>query len=140
MFDKNFYGRIEAWRELRDQVETSNNPFDLVKSFWNKAPLVNFATDPYDKSTWPDPWEMILQNEYCDFMKVLASFYTLQLTERFSQSHFEIHIVLDDKESRMKYFLLVDNQPFGYYNDTSIDKKDISIFSSQVRHVMQPIT
>lgn len=122
MFDKPFVQKIKMWRELRQSVETAENPFDLVLDFWKDAPTTKIATDPYNKDTWPDPWEMILQNEYCEFMKILAIFYTLQLTDRFSHCHFEIHIFLDQQESRTIYLLSVDKNSLGYYNDSYIAK------------------
>jgi len=127
MFDKSFYDRLQIWQELRNQVESADEPFELVKDFWHKAPLVNISADPYDSSTWPSPWEMLLENKYCDFMKILAIFYTLQLTDRFSKSHFEIHIVLDKQESVIRYLLLVDNRTIGYYNveDATGNNKNI---------------
>lgn len=132
MFDKSFYERLIIWRDLRNAVETSEDPFGLVKDFWHKAPLVNIATDPYDSSAWPDPWEMIQQNEYCEFMKILAIFYTLQLTDRFSLSSFEIHIVLDKEESVLRYLLLVDSQTIGYYNvDKAVAEKSNIICQKQ---------
>ena len=106
--------------------------------FWNTVPTSTIAADPYDNNTWPNPWELLKENTYCEFTKILAIYYTLQLTARFSQSAFEIHIVLDKKESAIKYLLFVDNQIIGYYNDRSIDANDLPTLECQMRYDVLP--
>lgn len=134
MFDQSYVERLRVWKNFRETLETSKTPLDDVIDFWNKAPLYAIATDPYDADSWPDPWTMIANNEYCNFVKILAIFYTLQLTDRFSQSRFEIHIVLDKKESEIKYLLFVDNHAIGYYYDKSIDTKELPTLECQMRY------
>lgn len=136
MFEKSFYERLRVWRELRNKVETSNTPFEDVLDFWRKAPLGRPYTDPYDSENWPDPWELIHENIYCEFLQILGICYTLQLTERFSTSSFEIHITLDKKQDAIVYLLFVDNQAIGYYNDGSIDEHDIEHLICQMHHTV----
>ena len=137
MFDKPYYDRIKCWKQLRDEIETAADPFTRVLEFWQSAPATSIATDPYDKESWPDPWEMIEQNEYCDFMKILAIFYTFQLTERFSQCQFGINIFLDDKESKTIYLLSVDKKSIGYYNESYITRVT-NTFEPQVHYNSLP--
>ena len=136
MVDKNLFDRIKLWRDFRKQLETAENPLLDVIYFWNNVPISSIAADPYDTKTWPDPWELLKENTYCEFTKILAIYYTLQLTDRFSQSSFEIHIVLDKKESAMKYLLFVDNQAIGYYNNGVIDRKEIKHLKCQMHHTV----
>jgi|TARA_B100000035_G_scaffold310546_1_gene318534 hypothetical protein len=117
MFPNNYFQRLELWRNLRTKIETASSPFDIVFDFWNSVPTDSISADPYDKNSWPDPWEMIKENTYCEFGKILAIMYTLQLTERFSQATFEIHITLDKDKSRFVYLLSVDNTTIGIYNN-----------------------
>ena len=138
MVDKNLFDRIKLWRQFREQLETAENPLLDVIYFWNNVPISSIAADPYDTKTWPDPWELLKENTYCEFTKILAIYYTLQLTDRFSQSSFEIHIVLDKKESAMKYLLFVDNQAIGYYYDKSIDTKELPNLECQMRYDVLP--
>jgi hypothetical protein len=133
-----FYHRLKLWKEFRDTLETSETPFKDVLDFWKDAPIGVRCADPYDSKTWPDPWELIDENNYCEFLQILGICYTLQLTERFSQSHFEIHITLDKQEEYLVYLLFVDNQPIGYYNNESIDKSNLELFVSQMHHTMLP--
>lgn len=133
-----FYERLNNWKQFRDTLETSDTPFDDVLEFWKAAPLTARSADPYDMKTWPNPWELIDENIYCEFLQILGIYYTLQLTERFSDSQFEIHITLDKKQEYIVYLLFVDNLPLGYYNEECIDESKLSNFVSQMRHTMTP--
>lgn len=138
MFDKSYVERIKAWRSFRLTLEETISPFEDTIEFWNNAPLSSIAADPYDKTTWPTPWEMIEENRYCDFTKILAIYYTLQLTDRFSSSRFEIHITLDEKESVIRYLLFVDNLTIGYYYNKSIDATDLPMLKCQMQYDTLP--
>jgi hypothetical protein len=139
MFAKQtFFERLKLWKEFRETIETSKTPLEDVLNFWRMAPLGRQYTDPYDSALWPDPWELIEENIYCEFLQILGVCYTLQLTERFSQSKFEIHITLNKKENAIVYLLFVDNQPIGYYNDESIDISKLRNFVSQMHHTVEP--
>jgi len=134
MFNLHFLERVRVWRDFRSELETSVDPLNDCISFWNRAPIGRISADPYDRETWPDPWELLKENTYCEFTKILAIYYTLQLTERFSESAYEIHIVLDAKESAMHYLLLVDNQAIGYYYDSCIDANELPVLQSQLQY------
>lgn len=138
MVEKDYVGRIKLWRNLRLNLEDSDCPVTDAISFWNNVPVSNIAADPYDSATWPTPWELLKENTYCEFTKILAIYYTLHLTKRFSQACFEIHIVLDKKESAIKYLLFVDNQTIGYYNDRSIDATELPTMECQMRYDTLP--
>lgn len=134
MFNKSYYERLRSWKQLRELVETSDTPFNDVLDFWRMAPLGRPYTDPYNSDLWPTPWELIHENIYCEFLQILGICYTLQLTERFSSSSFEIHITLDKKQDDIVYLLFVDNQAIGYYNDGCCDTEDIKHLVCQMHH------
>jgi hypothetical protein len=131
MFNYPFEKRLSLWRDFRNGLETSENPIQDTVDFWNSVPLVAIQADPYNSETWPDPWQIIHENIFCPFVKILAICYTLQLTERFSHKSFEIHITQDIEKSETKYLLLVDGLCIGYDHSKiiSIDKitNDITI-------------
>ena len=114
MFDKNNDQRLQAWSEFRTTLETAKDPIQSVIDLYSQAPIVSIHTDPWDETVWPTPWELIQENQYCEFCIVLAMCYSLQLTERFSGSDFEIHIVIDNKNSTYNYLLYVDKTLIGY--------------------------
>ena len=93
MFDKSYVERLRSWSNFRDSLSTSKKSIEDVIKLYNCAPICTRAADPYNKDTWPDPWQLIKENNYCEFTKILAIYYTLKLSEHFSQCRFEIHIV-----------------------------------------------
>ena len=120
MFAKNFLDRIRHWKEFRESLETSETPIDDTIDFWSHAPLTTIAADPYDQEKWPGPWEMIEENIFCPFVKLLAICYTLQLTDKFSTTRFEINIVQDKENSETKYLLNFNGLCIGYDSSRAI--------------------
>ena len=117
--------RLAAWQEFRSQIESADDPARFVLDYYDKAPRVSINTDPWDNKTWPDPWELIFENQYCTFCSVLGMCYSLQLTERFTGSNFEIHIGVDHKKSRTVFLLMFNDLVIGY-NDGIVKRSDIS--------------
>ena len=126
MFDKNFEDRLITWAKFREELETHPEPFQAVIDYYNRAPISSIYNDPWDNSTWPDPWQMIEENRYCEFGIVLGMCYSLQLTERFINSTFEIHIYTDIEKSGLDYVLIVDNtHVLGYDRYKVVQKSDL---------------
>ena len=139
MFELSYEQRLASWRYLRDCVETAQDPIQEVIDFYSKAPLHTIAADPYTPSTWPDPWELLEENIYCPFVKILAIFYTLQLTDVLSGADFEIHITYDREMSQTFYLLYVNNQVIGYQHDKAITTDELpKTLQSVHRYPMQP--
>jgi hypothetical protein len=107
VFDAHNSERIKIWRDFRQQLELSPDPLQDVATFWSRAPFVNKYLDPYNTKSWPDPWKLVIDNKYDDLAICLGMCYTLQLTERFKDREFEIHMSMSPNEKR--YTLLVDN-------------------------------
>lgn len=121
MFNKKYEERLVLWSEFRETLETSKDPCQDVIDFYRLAPLVSIHTDPWERSTWPDPWQLIHDNQYCEFCRVLGYCFSLQLTERFSDGNFEIHISTD-REKGYHYFLVVNQKwVLGYEENTVLE-------------------
>jgi hypothetical protein len=114
MFNKKFEERLELWRQFRLSLETSPTPLEDAIEFYSKAPLVSIQVDPYDVDRWLGPWELLYENQYCEFSKILAICYSLQLTERFMAEDFEIHIFTNNKEATTHYLLFFQEKVIGY--------------------------
>ena len=140
MFDKKYEERVASWSDFRSTLELSKDPIQDTIIFFNPAPLVNIQTDPYASSTWPDPWELIKENTYCSFVKILAICYTLQLTDVLSRENFEIHITHDNEKSSTYYLLYVGDQVIGYTEGTHVHKNKLpnSIISHH-EYTMPPL-
>ena len=140
MFDKKYEERLSLWSTFRKTLEISNDPIQDAINFYREAPTVSIAIDPYTPITWPNPWELLEENNYCSFVKILAICYTLQLTDVLSQASYEIHITQDNKKSSTYYLLYVDDQVIGYNGETYVHKSELpNTLHSELVHSLQPL-
>jgi len=114
IFAKNYDDRLATWRDYRASLEDASDPIQEVIDLYNSAPMCSIHTDPWSPEMWPTPWELLEENKYCEFCKVLGMCYSLQLTERFSAYDFEIHIGVDTVKTDYQYLLIVDNKVINY--------------------------
>jgi hypothetical protein len=136
MFHKNYEQRLNSWSSLRQKLEVAADPFQEVIDFYKQAPYVSVHTDPWSQDMWPDPWELVYENQYDEFCTVLGMCYSLQLTDRFKGSEFEIHICTLESLSYV-YLLFVDDYVLGYDNNKVVLKKDLPMdLQSQTVYAM----
>ena len=120
-----FSHRLGLWREAREQVANHSDPIQAAIDLYTYAPWVSIHTDPYDRDSWPTPWELLQENCYCDFCRLLGIAYTLQLTECFNSEQFMIHIQRSKETGELFYLLFVGNRVIGYDGDTHVADSDI---------------
>jgi hypothetical protein len=121
MFEQKYEDRLVNWSDLRQRLETSVNPYQEVNDFYNNAPYVSIHVDPWNQASWPTPWELLFENQYCEFSCVLGQCYSLQLTDRFKDDDFEIHIGIDNKKSETYYLLIINKTTIIGWSDPSVD-------------------
>lgn len=124
MFKKPYEERLVLWRQFRDELEACKDPIQFAIDFYKDAPSVMLNADPWDQSTWPDPWELLQENMYCELTRVLGIGYSLQLTDCLNQSSFEIHIYTDSNRGYC-YLLSVDDYIVGWEENTYVSKQDL---------------
>ena len=137
MFNKKFEDRLRLWSSFRDTLTDAEDPLQDTINLFNSAPITSIATDPYDSTTWPTPWQIIQENEYCKFVKLLAICYTLQLSDRFSESSFVIYIA--STKEMTHYLLYVDDLVVGYEHTTYVHKSKVENTIIETKYVMPSI-
>lgn len=120
MFDNNEKNRLQLWKEFRTRLESSPTVFNDTAHLWSQAPFVNNFLDPFDSKSWPDPWKLIIDNKFDNLGIALGMCYTLQLTERFKDSTFEIHMSMSPIKKDWRYYLIVDNSVVLNWNFGSV--------------------
>ena len=108
MFDASSNERLAKWKQFRDTLENSNSPLEDVAEFWSHAPFVSNFLDPQNPNSWPDPWHLIIDGRFDDLAIALGMLYTLQLTQRFIGSQFEIHMSIVSQNKSPNYWLVID--------------------------------
>lgn len=74
--------RLLAWRDLR-QSQLAEPDFLLeVNDFWTFAPTIRYDIDWHEYPNWPDPWQLLVQNQLSELAKAVGIAYTILLSER----------------------------------------------------------
>ena len=120
---------MAAWLELRKQIESSDTPFELIIEFWSHAPFIpyNRLIDPYNQTSWPTPWEILVENKYDDFTIALMMAYSVKYTKRFNKSSVEIRSYFTESKSQMFNLVCIDHEVVLNYMDkpTEVRVSDI---------------
>lgn len=120
VFDLYGTERLNEWKRIRDQLESSDSPLLLVADLWSRAPFVNTYLDPACPNSWPDPWHLILDGRFDELAIALGMLYTLKLTDRFMGTFFEIHTAVSRIDSTPRFFLVVDNKHVLNYEPRAV--------------------
>jgi hypothetical protein len=84
MWPTSFDKRLKSWFELRNSVESQ--PLDLalinINHWWFETPWQPYYLHWDDQATWPDPWQLLSDNIYCDVARGLGILYTITLLDR----------------------------------------------------------
>jgi hypothetical protein len=76
-------GRIPAWRSWRNSLEnlSPEEAMNCVAETWARVPTVMHYLSPDQPNHWPNPWQLVVDNIYCDLSICLGMFYSLALIE-----------------------------------------------------------
>jgi len=81
IFQTDYDTRLQDWYNLKQ----SSKELDLLQKcviiddWWQKAPLVNRYLHTMDTDAWPNPWELLVENTYCEVARALGMCYTLYM-------------------------------------------------------------
>lgn len=123
MFNLPVDTRLSCWSDHRQQLENSENPLQEVWDFWRSTPFVpfNHNINQYNKTSWPTPWEIIVDNQYDDFTKSLMIAWTIKLTKKYNKSDVFIKSLVDEQNKRMYNVVYVDDIAINYNDEGPVD-------------------
>jgi hypothetical protein len=83
MWHTNFADRLEAWTQLRTKIATLDvePALDLVNKWWYNAPWKPYYLHWDDKENWPDPWQLLSDNVFCELARGLGILYTISMID-----------------------------------------------------------
>ena len=75
--------RLGKWREFRKHLNTLSLEEALQETadWWNRCPWAPFYLEESDPKSWPNPWDLIVENCFCDIAKAYGMACTIYLTE-----------------------------------------------------------
>ena len=84
MWPVNFAQRLESWNSLRDtcQLLLPEKTLECINSWWFDVPWRPYYLHWDDQANWPDPWQLLSDNHYCDLARALGILYTITLLDR----------------------------------------------------------
>jgi hypothetical protein len=84
MWCSTFEQRLAAWNSLRDRVRTQPKDAALaeINSWWQQTPWRAYHLHWDDRPDWPDPWQLLSDNIYCDLARGLGILYTITVLDR----------------------------------------------------------
>ena len=84
MWPKTFDQRLVAWYNLRESVRNSSVESALlaINQWWFAVPWQPYYLHWDDQPRWPDPWELLSDNVYCDLARGLGILYTISMLDR----------------------------------------------------------
>jgi hypothetical protein len=111
MWPREFERRLEAWNNLRSQVQ--NIPIESalaeINAWWFDSPWVPYYLHWDDQPRWPDPWQLLSENIYCDVARGLGILYTITLLDRADTADAALVLTADDHNlvqvAKEKYIL-----------------------------------
>lgn len=82
MFQLDAESRLKSWRKFRASLSLMplGPALDEVREFWSTAPFAPYYLDPANPESWPTPWQLIVENYYCDIAKALGMLYTVKFS------------------------------------------------------------
>ena len=84
--------RLADWYNLRQAAADLDleDQLKLINDWWFQAPIVNRVVTWDDPGKWPAPWDLLVNNGYCDLARALGIVYTLLLLDRQLYTDLEI--------------------------------------------------
>lgn len=79
IFQSSYDVRLKNWYQLRQSLEHTDLKTKCIEidRWWQKTPLVNHYLHFDFIKDWPNPWELIHDNNYCNIARGLGMVYTL---------------------------------------------------------------
>ena len=79
-----FAARLESWNLLRDRCQNLplESALDEINQWWFNSPWQPYYLHWDDQSFWPDPWQLLSENVYCDLARALGIVYTISMLDR----------------------------------------------------------
>jgi hypothetical protein len=111
MWPATFDARLASWTQLRNHCQ--NLPLEsalaAVNIWWFNSPWRPYYLHWDDQSNWPDPWQLLSDDVYCDLARGLGIVYTISMLDRVDMAPVTLVLTDDDinlvQVAKEKYIL-----------------------------------
>lgn len=118
--------RLAEWKKFRKKISEldSQQAIQSTTQLWSFAPFVNHYLDPATPKEWPNPWQLLDENYYCDLAKALGMLYTLAL----SKPDLELELrVYEDSNKNIYNVVWIDQGEYviNYWHNETVNKAQL---------------
>lgn len=137
VFQQSYENRLQEWYRLRKQIIplSTKEKAEFADAWWQKAPQVNHYLHPDDITNWPNPWDLLVDNTYCEIARGLGICYTLLMTG-VSDIQF---VEASDTHGNELFVVIVDNTWVINYWPNSINETTVQDFTIKRKLDISPI-
>ena len=106
MFKLSTSDRLNRWKTFRYSLAdlSIDRAIKQTLDFWDRCPFSPFYLEVDRPEAWPNPWQLIEDNHYCDLAKCLGIVYTLYLSKHAKDLDPEIQVYFHP-ETRHTYHI-----------------------------------
>jgi hypothetical protein len=127
IFQLEYEARLQSWHDLKKVAKVSDLKSKCIKidNWWQNAPTVNHYLHLKDTQNWPDPWELLVENLYCNVAKALGMCYTLYMT---GEDNFRM-VTASDKMGNDVVLVLVNDEYILNYWPNTVETNTLNDFN-----------
>lgn len=130
MFKLSTSDRLGHWKRFRSEISSLSldEAMESTNDFWKSCPYTPYYLEPDNPDNWPDPWQLITDNYYCDLAKTLGIVYTLHLSDHFLLLKPEIRVYYDSSTKYSYHIAWFDDGKYVINLDESavVNKEQIN--------------
>ena len=84
MWPRDFHERLLNWNGMREQCLTMSvhDALTEINAWWFQSPWSAYHLHWDDQQDWPDPWQLLNDNQYCPVARGLGIMYTIAMLDR----------------------------------------------------------
>ena len=128
MWNLNSEQRLSEWKKFRGEISDMSleDAIQATTHLWSYAPFVGYYLDPTNPTEWPDPWQLLDENYYCDIAKSLGMLYTLALSSHGKDVELELRLVKDrDKNCTNLVYINQGKYVINYWHDEIVNNTQV---------------
>jgi hypothetical protein len=137
MWNLNSAQRLSEWKKFRGAISNMDleEAVQATTHLWSYAPFVGYYLDPANIKVWPDPWQLLDENYYCDIAKSLGMLYTLALSSHGKELDLELRIVAD-KNNNKSHLVYINQGKYviNYWHDEIVNNTQVEKDGNKVEY------
>lgn len=135
-----FDSRLASWYLLRQHTQHADlkHSLEQINRWWFQTPWRAYHLHWDDYEVWPDPWQLLSDNLYCDVARGLGIMYTISLLDRADLANAELVLTSEGHNlvqvCQTKYILNWDRDTVVNINLTSSPKRKLTLSQLKTKY------